>query len=66
MAKLEKTETAADAVGLSKHYLYRNADHIPAAHRAGRALRWDVEALKAWMRQQAMDASEANAGGHYE
>jgi len=53
MSKLEKTEVAAYAVDMSKWYLYRNWRHIPAAHCAGRALRWDVEALKTWMREQA-------------
>jgi len=52
MNSFETTEKAAEAVHLSKWFLYRNAKRIPAAHRAGRALRWDVEALKQWMRDQ--------------
>ena len=58
MSDLEKTRPAAKAVGLSRWYLYRNADKIPAAHRAGRALRWDVGALKQWMRDQAKRENE--------
>jgi len=62
MANFEKTEAAARAVGLSKYYLYRHAEHIPAAHRAGRALRWDVEALKQWMREEAVDKATEGGG----
>ena len=59
MTSFETTEGAAKAVHLSKWFLYRNAKRIPAAHRAGRALRWDVEALKQWMRDQ-MNGLEGN------
>jgi len=58
MAKLETTVVAATEVHLSKWFLYRNAHRIPAAHRAGRALRWDIETLKLWMRDQAMKGGE--------
>lgn len=58
MNSLQSTEAAAKAVGLSKWFLYRNWPSIPAAYRAGKALRWDVEALKAWMKEQA-DQSRA-------
>jgi len=54
----EKTRPAARAVSISPSWLYKHADEIPAAHRAGRAVRWDVGALKAWMRDQA--AAKAN------
>ena len=56
MHDLESTQRAAEAVGLSPWYLYRNADKIPAAYRAGRALRWDVAALKDWMSTEATEA----------
>lgn len=59
MANFETTEKAAEEVHLSKWFLYRNVNRIPAAHRAGRALRWDVEALKEWMRGQ-VNQSEKN------
>ncbi len=59
MIDFHTTIEAAKAVHLSKWYLYRNAKRIPAAHRAGRALRWDVEALKQWMRDQ-MNGPEGN------
>jgi len=55
MSAMVKTREAAQAVGLSQFFLYRNANHIPAAYRAGRALRWDVSELKEWMRQQALE-----------
>ena len=62
MADLETTTAAARAVNLSPWWLYRNQRKIPAAHRAGRALRWDVESLKAWMRKQ-QKASMAQTKG---
>ena len=55
MSELLKTKPAAKAVGLSAFFLYRHASEIPAAHRAGRALRWDVDALRKWMRQEAIN-----------
>ena len=51
---LVATAIAAKSAGLSTGYLYKNADRIPAAHRAGRALRWDIIKLKEWMRDQAV------------
>ncbi|MGD9851730.1 MAG: hypothetical protein AB7T38_10710 [Nitrospirales bacterium] len=62
MSNLESTEVAAKAVGLSKWYLYRNWPSIPAAYRAGKALRWDVEALKAWMKTQAEHMKPGSRG----
>lgn len=49
---LVSTRAAAKAVGLNPFFLYRHIHQIPAVYRAGRALRWDVEALKEWMREQ--------------
>ncbi len=60
-APFVKTREAARAVGLSPYFLYRHADHLPAAHRAGRALRWDVPSLKAWMREQATSKGNREA-----
>ncbi len=62
MDPLVDTDAAAKSAGLSKWFLYRNANKIPAAHRAGRALRWDTTQLKEWMRAQAT----AQANGHGE
>lgn len=64
MSNLESTEVAAKAVGLSKWYLYRNWPSIPAAYRAGKALRWDVEALKTWMKAQAEQAKPDSSEGN--
>ena len=63
MADLETTTAAARAVNLSKWFLYRHADKIPAAHRAGRALRWDTPKLKEWMRGEA-ERKASRANGH--
>ncbi len=52
MANLETTEAAAKAVSMSRFFLYRYATKIPACYRAGRVLRWDIQALRAWMRNQ--------------
>jgi predicted DNA-binding transcriptional regulator AlpA len=52
------TASAAKLVGLSRSFLFRNACRIPAARRAGRALRWDVEELRHWMAEQAREPSE--------
>jgi hypothetical protein len=48
-----KTRSASKAVGLSASWLFRNWQNIPAARKAGRALRWDLDELKDWMRSQA-------------
>lgn len=50
---LVSTRLAATAVGLHPAFLYRRVHQIPAVYRAGRVLRWDVKALKEWMRDQA-------------
>ena len=44
---------AAKVFGLSESYLYKTWKDNPAALRAGRALRWDIHKLRAWMREQA-------------
>ena len=49
---LEKTAETAKAICVSKWWLYQHVNEIPAAHRAGRILRWDIEALKKWMRER--------------
>lgn len=60
MGNLETTSAAATATALSKWYLYRNAHKIPAARRAGRAVRWDVGELKEWMRREATAKASSN------
>ncbi len=50
---LVKTHRAAIASGLSVSFLYHNWRQIPAARRAGNALRWDVPELLEWMRTEA-------------
>lgn len=54
MAELTAAGLAAKALGLDRHTLYRLASrHLIPHYRAGRALRFDVEELRGWMRQQA-------------
>lgn len=50
-----KTRQAAIESGMSESWLYHNWKRIPAARRAGRALRWDVDELLDWMRKQAQE-----------
>jgi hypothetical protein len=59
MARYEKTSAAAAEVNLSPSFLHKNWQAIPAARRAGRALRWDMDELKQWMAQQARQSAEA-------
>ena len=54
MGNLEKTRVAAKEVGLTPWYLYKNSEKLPGAYRAGKALRWDINELKAWMRKKAL------------
>jgi len=51
--QLVDTKEAAKQLGLSPFFLYRNSKVFPGAHRAGKALRWDVAQLKEWMAGQA-------------
>jgi excisionase family DNA binding protein len=50
---LEKVEIAAQAMGVSKFFLYRLAaqGQVPC-YRAGKALRFDIVELRAWMKEQ--------------
>ena len=51
---LVKAEVAAQAVGLNKFFLYRLAKEgrVPV-YRAGKAVRFNVSEILAWMRTQA-------------
>lgn len=53
MDNFKTTQEAAAAVGVSKWFLYRQRKGNPAARRLGGAIRWDVEALKDLMAEQA-------------
>jgi len=51
---LVKASTAAQAVGLNKFFLYRlAAEHKIPSYRAGKAVRFNVSEILAWMRTQA-------------
>ena len=58
MSDYKTTQKAAEAVGLSKWFLYRQAKGNPAARRLGGAIRWDVEILKALMAEQAKNRDD--------
>ena len=62
MPDYKPTKEAAAEVHLSASFLYRHSQQIPAARRAGRALRWDMDALKAWMISQAQRAKSERSG----
>lgn len=54
MAELSDVDSTARAVHLSKYFIYRLAQRgeIPC-YRTGRALRFDVDEVRAWMRSKA-------------
>ena len=52
--QLEKVDAAAKATGLNRFTLYKLAKRgILPHYKAGRAIRFDVEEVKNWMREQA-------------
>lgn len=54
MKDLSMAGPAARAVGLNAHTLYKLARrNLVPCYRAGRALRFDVDEIREWMRQQA-------------
>lgn len=59
MSNLVSVDEAASATGLSKTKLYKSAKAGKAPHyRCGRAVRFDIEELRHWMRQQALSSEE--------
>ena len=54
--RLVKTPVAARATELSVSYLLHNWRNMRGARRAGRALRWDLDELLEWMKQQAQES----------
>lgn len=57
---LEKAKSAAPAIGVKPSTLYRAAERgeVPC-YRLGRAVRFDVEELRRWMRDQAKQSVDA-------
>ena len=53
MGNIEKTKEAARIGKVSASFLYHNWKKIPAARKAGRSLRWDIDELLIWMKAQA-------------
>lgn len=59
MAELVTVEKAARALHLNKYFMYREAAAGKLPHyRQGRAIRFDVDELRGWMREQAMGQVE--------
>lgn len=46
--QLQKAEPAAKALGVSKTYIYKLPHGTPGVYVFGRAVRYDVEELRAW------------------
>jgi predicted DNA-binding transcriptional regulator AlpA len=44
-------ERAAKMTGLSKFYLYRLPKDVPGRYRFGKAIRFDIDELRAWARR---------------
>ena len=59
MAELINADQAAAELGLSRYTVYKMAAQgtIPC-YRAGRALRFDLQEVRATMRQQSVDGKE--------
>ena len=66
MGNLLNVKQAAQALGCSKHFLYRKVEtgQVPV-YRLGRAVRFDPEELRAWAQQQAKIQKQGN-GTHDE
>ena len=57
MGDIEKTPEAAKIVKVSISFLHHRWKEIPAALKAGRHLRWDMDRLKNWMRENAENSN---------
>ena len=57
MGTIEKTPEAAKIVKVSTSWLHHHWKEIPAALKAGRVLRWDIDRLKEWMRENAVNSN---------
>jgi len=54
MGELVNVDRASAALGVNRYSLYRWAKEGKApSYRAGRALRFDIDELRAWMKEQA-------------
>ena len=52
---LLSTRIAAQTLGVSVSFMNRHRRTLPGRHRAGRVFRWDVDALRLWMFEQAQE-----------
>jgi hypothetical protein len=53
LKQLQKNTGAAKALEVSKTFLYKLPPGTPGVYRFGRAVRYDVEELRAWASAQA-------------
>lgn len=59
MGQLVEAKEAARATGLNLYTIYKMASKgFMPVYRAGRALRFDVDEVRAWMKQQATQGTD--------
>jgi excisionase family DNA binding protein len=64
MTELVKVQQAAQAVGIKPSTLYRaikRSEERAPFYRLGRAVRFDIEELRQWMRDQAKQSADGEA-----
>jgi predicted DNA-binding transcriptional regulator AlpA len=60
--RLLDAEAAADRLGMSKVWLYRNAAQLPFARKVGRSLRFDADGIDRWLaRRSPLQTGSARA-----
>jgi predicted DNA-binding transcriptional regulator AlpA len=61
---LLSADAAADRLGMSKVWLYRNAARLPFARKVGRSLRFDAAGIDRWLaRRSPLQIGSARARG---
>lgn len=53
MGQLVTVREAAHALNISENFLYVNIKRLPHMRLSSRAIRFDLDELKAWFREQA-------------
>ena len=66
MAELITANQVASELGLSRYTVYKMANSgVMPCYRLGRAVRFDLQEVRAWTRQQSVDGKEnSNEGGY--
>lgn len=63
-AGLLNADAAAQRLGMSKVWLYRNANRLPFARKVGRSLRFDAAGIDRWLaRRSPLQIGSARARG---